>query len=358
MKKYIQYEMCSFFSKRNCIPIFLCMFLILTGFFYDSNQYKQSYYSASESLKEASRYEQSHIDILNYDIQNGNENEESELNFWLKELEYTNQLIYEYQIQNDENILKYRLLRNKNLMYGIKKNYVNERLDSKVLLETKINLKKQIKTDAKNLELNLMDGVIESKPTFFYYLKGVQNGNYGIWILFLMIALLNGNVWSKEFSGYGGYEIVFSYPLKKSEILFVRNIVHGFFSVVCLIFVYGTVCIAGLIFYGSGFEQFVLYNNETMCALESILRTLPLFFVSLITFIHLIQFLSFFTKEEMSTYFIFTLIVLISMFWLSNFNMYSYESNNITLKLIICMLLNFVFMLTEFIFVEKKDLTR
>lgn len=355
MKKYIQYEMCSFFSKRNCIHIFLCLFLILTAFFYDSSQYKQSYYSASENLKEASRYEQSHITILNYDIQNGNE---SELIFWQKELEYTNQLIYEYQIQNDENILKYRLLRNKNLMYGIKKNYVNERLDSKVLLETKINLKKQIKIDKKNLDLNLMDGVIESKPTFFYYLKGVQNGNYGIWILLLMIALLNGNVWSKEFSGYGGYEIVFSYPLKKSEILFVRNIVHGFFSAVCSTFVYGTVCIAGLIFYGSGFEQFVLYDKEMMYALESILRSLPLFFVSFITFIHLIQFLSFFTKEEMSTYFIFTLIVLISMFWLSNFNMYSYESNNITLKIIICMLLNFVFMLTEFILVEKKDLSR
>ncbi len=362
MKNYIQYEIYSFFSKRTITSLFLCLICMMIGFFYDSYQFNQAYPNEVDKYKESSRYEQSHIDILTYDIEYNNEDKEDELKFWLEELQLTNNLVYAYQNQDDTNILKYRLLRNENLIYGIKKNYVNQRIDFCIVNGNQQDLKKQIKIDQKNKKLNMLDGIVEGKPTLFHSLKEVQNGNYILWILLFLILLLNGDIWSKEFSGYGGYQILFSYPLKKYELVFVRNFIYGIITVFCSILLFGTVSFMCFILYGGGFEQFVIQNNELVYALKSVLNSFPLFFVSFLSYIHLIQFLSILLKDEMNTYFVYILLSLLSVFFSSNLNIYSYiqayAANHVILKSALTIFFNVIFMIIEFVCVEKKDLTR
>lgn len=362
MKNYIKFEVLSFFTKRNIISVFLCLILMMLGFLYNGYGYNYAYDEAIETLKISAQYEQGHIELLSYTLKHSEQYNYVELNFWQEELALTQNLCFSYQNKDDSEILKVRLMRNKWLIKGVKDGFVNENLDSKILNGTIEDLKKQIKIDTKNLKYGLLDGVIEDKPTQFYFLKETQSGSYITWALLFLIVLLNGNIWSKEFSGYGGYQNIFSYPLKKYKILCIRNIINVVISLVCSVVILEVLYTFAYYFYGGGFEQFVSCQNKLVSAHNITLKSLPIFIISLYSYIHLIEFISFLTKNEMNTCFVFVLIALLSLFWPNDFNIYSflisYESEKVILKYGLMMLVNIILLGIEYYLIEKKDLSR
>lgn len=229
MFNFLKFEIRGFMSKKVLCYIALCAFLMFCGCVKTNKEYLELKNGRIENLQIMKVDEQNHINILKYDLsQQYDKEKEKELQYWYLQIDYTDALENAYVKNDDLEILKKRIQRNKHVLYGLNKNYLSPFTDS--FVPNKKSLKSDIAMDECNLKNNQLDVVDQQKPTFCFYLKNIQCKSVFTTIIFLLILLINADIWSKEFSSTKPYQYIFSYPLKRKCILLIRNMFYCIIS--------------------------------------------------------------------------------------------------------------------------------
>lgn len=262
-----------------------------------------------------------------------------------------------YRKNNDLDILKKRIQRNKHVLDGLNKNYLSPFTDS--FVPNKKSLRSDIAMDEFNLKNNQLDIVDQQKPTFCFYLKNIQCKSIFTAVIFLLILLINSDIWSKEFSSTKPYQYIFSYPLSRKCILLIRNMFYCIISLLLVAFFTAVLCFSGYIQYGYGGNLFILKNDEFLEIIHVLLKSYLIFILSILLYVQFIQLLSLILKDEIITWFTVIVISLVSCFVITDWNPFSYIlSFNIDFyyeKAFILLLINLLIPFISCVFIENID---
>ena len=196
MFDFLKFEIRCFMSKKVLCNIALCALLMFCGCVKTNKEYLKLKNGRIENLQIMKVDEQNHINILKYDLsQQYDKEKEKELQYWYLQIDYTDALENAYVKNDDLEILKKRIQRNKHVLYGLNKNYLSPFTDS--FVPNKKSLKSDIAMDEFNLKNNQLDVVDQQKPTFCFYLKNIQCKSIFTAVIFLLILLINADIWSK-----------------------------------------------------------------------------------------------------------------------------------------------------------------
>lgn len=131
MFNFLKFEIRGFMSKKVLCYIVLCAFLMFCGCVKTNKEYLELKNGRIENLQIMKVDEQNHINILKYDLsQQYDKEKEKELQYWYLQIDYTDALENAYVKNDDLEILKKRIQRNKHVLYGLNKNYLSPFTDS------------------------------------------------------------------------------------------------------------------------------------------------------------------------------------------------------------------------------------
>ena len=243
------------------------------------------------------------------------------------------------------------------ILYGLNKNYLSPFTDS--FVPNKKSLKSDIAMDEFNLKNNQLDVVDQQKPTFCFYLKNIQCKSIFTVVIFLLILLINADIWSKEFSSTKPYQYIFSYPLKRKCILLIRNMFYCIISLLLVVSFTAVLCFVGYIQYGYGGHLFILTNGSFLEIIQVLLKSFLIFMLSLLMYVQFIQLVSLVLKDEIITWFAVIVILLVSCFVITGWNPFSYIlSFNIDFyyeKTVILFFINLLIPFISCVFIENMD---
>lgn len=213
--------------------------------------------------------------------------------------------------------------------------------------------------DEFNLKNNQLDVVDQQKPTFCFYLKNIQCKSIFTAVIFLLILLINADIWSKEFSSTKPYQYIFSYPLKRKCILLIRNMFYCIISLLLVVSFTAVLCFVGYVQYGYGGHLFILTNGSLLKIMHILLKSFLIFMLSLLMYIQFIQLVSLVLKDEIITWFAVIVILLVSCFVITGWNPFSYIlSFNIDFyyeKTFILFFINLLIPFISCVFIENMD---
>lgn len=265
MFNFLEFEIKNFMSKKVLCNIALCVLLLFCGCVKTNKEYLELKNGRIENLRIMKVDEQNHINILKYDLsQQYDKEKEKELQYWYIQIDYTDALENAYVKNDDLEILKKRIQRNKHVLYGLNKNYLSPFTDS--FVPNKKSLKSDIAMDEFNLKNNQLDVVDQQKPTFCFYLKNIQ----------------------------------------------------------CKSIFTAVLCFVGYIQYGYGGHLFILINGSFLEIIQVLLKSFLIFMLSLLMYVQFIQLLSLVLKDEIITWFAVIMISLVSCFVITGWNPFSY----------------------------------
>lgn len=358
MFNFLKFEIRGFMSKKVFCNIALCALLMFCGCVKTNKEYLELKNGRIENLQIMKVDEQNHINILKYDLsQQYDKEKEKELQYWYLQIDYTDALENAYVKNDNLEILKKRIQRNKHVLYGLNKNYLSPFTDS--FVPNKKSLKSDIAMDEFNLKNNQLDVVDQQKPTFCFYLKNIQCKSIFTAVIFLLILLINADIWSKEFSSTKPYQYIFSYPLSRKCILLIRNMFYCIISLLLIVSFTAVLCFVGYIQYGYGGHLFILTNGSFLEIIHVLLKSFLIFMSSLLMYVQFIQLLSLVLKDEIITWFAVIMISLVSCFVITGWNPFSYIlSFDIDFyygKALFLSLINLLIPFISCVFIENMD---
>lgn len=304
MRQLMLIECKRMLNKRTILTIlFLCILSIGSYFFVYEKQSRDFY---TELIAQLETDVQTATINLEYLKSEGVSEEDPLLNIWKKEYKYSDEILMYLKTgdfdQYEQTIVELFHRRDVNIASVVDdRNFSVLLRNNKRDFQQRLTLYDEYQSEGQVLHLN------PYVPTCHNLIKSLA-GNSPLFLLSLLVVLiLNGDIWSYEFSS-SGYKLLFTSPFKKSTIYMAKNIVHFLVTIVSILLVLIFPFLLSMCFHGSGhlgFEIMQSVHSNVINVVSNQTYTMHIFMIYvmyLFMVFSMVCFISYITKDSMLSY--------------------------------------------------------